>query len=139
MAAKKDNNTKKAAFIKAYQKAFGNISEACKAAHITRQTYYNWFKSDLEFKEAIKTIEPEEQFLDFLESQAVERIKNGSDSVLIFALKSKGKKRGWIEKQIVQNEQIEKTEEVDYSKLTNEELRQLIELKRKLIEGNKEG
>ena len=66
---------------------------------IARQTYYNWIKNDLEFKEKIKTIEPKERFLDFLEGKLVEKINNGDTSSLIFALKTKAKSRGYVERQ----------------------------------------
>jgi phage antirepressor YoqD-like protein len=95
-----DNNILKKGFIEAYQKSFGNISQSCKAVGIARQTYYNWLK-DEEFKTELKSIEPGELFLDFLESKLVERVNNGDTTATIFALKTKGKKRGYIERQEV--------------------------------------
>jgi len=128
---------KKESFVKAYKKTYGNVAKSCKSVSISRQTYYNWLK-DPEFKAKIDNIEPEEDFLDFLEDKAKERIEAGSDSVLIFALKAKGKKRGWIEKQIIEQEKKENDNEIDYSKLNDDELRQLIELRRKLLRGSEE-
>ena len=128
--SKKDNQKK---FLIAYKKHFGNISKACKSAGIDRSMYYYWSNNDAEFKSTIDNIEPEEDFLDFLEDKAKERIEAGSDSVLIFALKAKGKKRGWIEKQIIEQEKNDEGKEIDYNKLSDNELRQLIELRRKLI------
>lgn len=133
--SKKDNQKK---FILAYKKHYGNVSKAAKAANVDRSMYYHWIKNDADFKQQIENIEPEEEFLDFLEEKAVKRIEDGSDSVLIFALKAKGKKRGWIEKQIIQDDRETDKEEVDYSQLSNDELRQLIELRRKLIRGRAE-
>lgn len=75
MEAKKKN------FIKAYKKSYGNISKSCKAISIVRQTYYNWIKNDIDFKNELEGIEPEEDFLDFLEDKAKQRIEEGSDSV----------------------------------------------------------
>lgn len=93
-----DNNLLKKGFIDAYQKSFGNISQSCKAVGIARQTYYNWLK-DEEFKTELKSIEPAELFLDFLESKLVERVNGGDTTATIFALKTKGKKRGYVERQ----------------------------------------
>jgi len=95
---------KKKNFIKAYKKSYGNISESCRAVSISRTAYYKWMKTDEEFKSEIEGVQPDEDFLDFLEHKAKERIEEGSDSVLIFALKAKGKSRGWIEKQIIENQ-----------------------------------
>ena len=93
-----DNNLLKKGFIDAYQKSFGNISQSCKAVGIARQTYYNWL-NDEEFKTELKSIEPSELFLDFLESKLVERVNKGDTTATIFALKTKGKKRGYVERQ----------------------------------------
>lgn len=128
---------KKKSFLKAFKKSYGNIAKSCKAVSIVRQTYYNWLKSDKDFKDAVEGFEPEEDFLDFLEDKAVQRINEGSDSVLIFALKAKGKKRGWVEKQIIETEKQEETE-IDYNQLTDDELRELIKLQRKLRDKSKE-
>jgi len=124
------------AFIKAYTKSYGNVAKSCKAVDISRGTYYNWLKNDSKFKELVDNCSPEDDFLDFLEDKAVQRINEGSDSVLIFALKSKGKKRGWVEKQIVENQGEPEKQEIDYSKLTEDEIREFIKLKRKLAGGD---
>lgn len=100
MAKKSKEQTKrdKKRYIEAWGKSFGNITQTCKAIGITRQCYHNWLKNDPDFKKALEDVEPDERFLDFLEAKAAERINKGSDAVLIFALKTKGKKRGWIER-----------------------------------------
>ena len=93
-----DNTLQKKAFIDAYGKTFGNITQSCKAADISRQTFYNWKENDLAFANEIETIEPAEQFIDFLESKLVQRINDGDTTAIIFALKTKGKKRGYVER-----------------------------------------
>ena len=118
-----DNILVKKGFIEAYQKTFGNITQSCKAIGISRQTYYNWLEQDIEFKNELLSIEPAEQFLDFLESKLVERVNKGDTTATIFALKTKGKKRGYIERQEItgadgmptnfQIEIIDKTEDTD--------------------------
>ena len=89
---------KKKAVIKAYQQAFGNISMACKAADISRVQYYTWLREDSEFKSAIEALEPEEIFLDFVENALTQKISKGDTTAIIFALKTKGKKRGYQER-----------------------------------------
>jgi hypothetical protein len=95
---------KKEAFIEAYKKTFGNITESCKACDIKgRITYYRWLEGDAEFKEAIDNIEPDECFIDFAEDALIKKIKDGDTTAIIYALKSKGKKRGWGESSAIEH------------------------------------
>lgn len=98
-------NHKKRA-LQALEKNLGNISKACKEAKISRKQFYEWAKEE-EFKEQIK--EAGEVALDFVEDQAIERIKgiknakgnyivHPSDTMIIFYLKTKGKSRGYVER-----------------------------------------
>lgn len=93
-----ENNLKKAAFIEAYVKAFGNVSRAAQAVGIRRETYYAWINEDAEFKAAISATEPEEVFIDFAENALARRIGKGDTTAIIFALKTKGKRRGYVER-----------------------------------------
>ena len=90
---------KKKSFIEAYQKSFGNVSQSCKASSISRQTFYNWKDEDKEFLSEIESAEPDEIFIDFAENALVKRISEGDTTAIIFALKTKGKKRGYVERQ----------------------------------------
>jgi hypothetical protein len=90
---------KKQSFIEAYQKSFGNVSQSCKASGISRQTFYNWKEEDSEFLSEIVNVEPEEVFIDFAENALAKKISEGDTTAIIFALKTKGKKRGYVERQ----------------------------------------
>lgn len=90
---------KKKAFLEAYKSTFGNVSQACQIVKMSRQTYYDWKESDKKFAEALNAIEPEEVFIDFAENALTQRIQKGDTTAIIFALKTKGKKRGYVEKQ----------------------------------------
>ena len=59
-------------------------------------SYYKWLKEDEEFAQAVKEIE--NIALDFAESQLHTQMKDGSTSATIFYLKTKGKKRGYVER-----------------------------------------
>ena len=91
-------DVKKTAFIDAYKKTFGNITQSCNAIGVHRQTFYDWCNNDQEFKEVIDAVEPQEVFIDFAENALVKRISEGDTTAIIFALKTKGKKRGYVER-----------------------------------------
>jgi hypothetical protein len=93
-----DNNRhiKKEAILQALENSLGVVTVACKQTEIPRSTYYKWLKEDKEFAKAVKEIE--NIALDFAESQLHTQIKDGSTSATIFYLKTKGKKRGYIER-----------------------------------------
>ncbi len=90
-----DNNKK--ALIDAMQKSMGVITEACKVANVSRSSFYLYYNSDPIFQKACD--ECEHIALDFAESQLYKQIKEGSTTATIFYLKTKGKQRGYVERQ----------------------------------------
>tara|TARA_A100001201_G_C4086469_1_gene200653 strand:+ start:403 stop:753 length:351 start_codon:yes stop_codon:yes gene_type:complete len=93
----KSRHIKKETILQALENSLGVVTVACKQANIPRSTYYKWLKEDKEFADQVKEIE--NIALDFAESQLHSQIKDGSTSATIFYLKTKGKKRGYVEKQ----------------------------------------
>ena len=91
------SNNKKKEFINAMYKTKCNVSESCSIAGISRQTFYNWTNKDPEFAEAVE--EANEANVDFVESSLLQRINEGDTTAIIFYLKTKGKKRGYVETQ----------------------------------------
>lgn len=91
-----ETNIKKRAMIKALEDALGIVTMACKTVGIDRTTHYAWYKDDEVYKKAVDGIQ--DIALDFAESKLHQSIKNGSDTATIFYLKTKGKKRGYIER-----------------------------------------
>ena len=94
----------KEAFIIAYRENFGNITISCQACGISRTMYQNWMKNDPEFRKTLAEIEPEEIMLDWGEHKLMERITKGDTLATMFLLKTKGKRRGYIEKTEVAHE-----------------------------------
>ena len=94
----------KEAFIIAYKENFGNITIACEAAGVGRGMYKSWCEKDPEFRTRLAEIEPEEIMLDFGEHKLMERIAKGDTLATMFLLKTKGKRRGYIERQEVAHE-----------------------------------
>ena len=105
------DNKKK--LLQALEDHHGIISAACRQASCSRDTYYRWYKEDAEF--ARLADEAQEIALDFVESKLFQKIngvlvtsddednpvyeKEPSDTAIIFYLKTKGKKRGYVERQ----------------------------------------
>lgn len=87
---------KKEWMLKELVNSLGNITTACIKTGIDRKTYYLWIEKDKNFKNAVEDI-PEIR-LDFYEAALEKQIKKGNIAGIIFALKSKGKARGWEEK-----------------------------------------
>ena len=87
---------KKESILKALESSLGVVTVACSTADVPRSTYYKWLNQDEDFAAAVKDIE--NIALDFGESQLHKQIGDGSTSATIFFLKTKGKRRGYIEK-----------------------------------------
>jgi len=75
----------------------GVVTTACKKVGVSRTTFYEYYNTDEKFKKDIDELEA--VALDFAESQLHSQIKNGSTAATIFYLKTKGKKRGYVERQ----------------------------------------
>ena len=87
------HNKKK--LIQALEKSLGIVSSACKIVEINRSTFYKYYNEDKEFKKEVDSIN--DVALDFAESKLLENIKDKKETSIIFYLKTKGKKRGYIE------------------------------------------
>lgn len=97
----KKKHTKKA-LLEALEKSLGVVTTACKSVGISRKTYYQYLKEDADFANDVKEIE--NVSLDFAESQLHKQIQEGSTAATIFLLKTKGKKRGYVERQEVEHQ-----------------------------------
>lgn len=89
-------DTQKRAALEALEKSLGVVTTACKSIGLARSTFYEWLKED-SFKQAVNEIQ--EVAIDFAESQLHKQIADGNTSATIFYLKTKGKKRGFVERQ----------------------------------------
>ena len=94
------NTPKKEQMLEALEKSLGIVSTACKMVDVGRTTHYEWMKSDEEYKSAVQSIQ--DGVLDFAESHLYKLVKDGNPAATIFFLKTKGKKRGYIERQEIE-------------------------------------
>ena len=102
------SDTLKKTLLECLDKSLGIVSHACKKANTTRKTFYQYCQEDANFKLEVDDIA--EKAIDFAESKLLESIKNGSDTATIFYLKTKGKRRGYVER--TETEISGKTEQV---------------------------
>jgi len=93
----KSRHIKKESILKALEQSLGVVNMACKKANIPRSTFYKWMKEDEEFVKKVQDMA--NIALDFAESQLHKQIAENSTAATIFYLKTKGKKRGYIERQ----------------------------------------
>ena len=90
----------KRALIEAMESSLGVVTTACKKVGIGRTTYYEYYNTDPAFKEAIDDLQ--NVAIDFAESQLHKQINEGTVTATIFYLKTKGKNRGYVERQELQ-------------------------------------
>jgi hypothetical protein len=91
-----DTNDNKKRMLEALGHTMSNVSKSAKMVGIARNTHYEWMKDDEQYKSAVEELENE--VLDFAEDCLHNEMANGNVAAIIFKLKTKGKKRGYIER-----------------------------------------
>lgn len=92
----KRKKIKNETILKVFKSKVGNISATCDALGIDRSTFYEWRKKSPELDEMLKG--EEESMIDFAETRLMEKINDGDLTAIIFFLKTKGKRRGYVER-----------------------------------------
>jgi len=112
--AEQANNKKR--MLDALDESHGIITRACQIAKVGRTTFYEWLDSDPEFKASYEAVN--DSAIDFVESKLFEKISGidlvtgydkdsgdpivytqpPSDTAIIFYLKCRAKKRGYVER-----------------------------------------
>lgn len=87
---------KKKKVLKLLEESRGIVSYACKNGGIARETFYRWCREDKDFKQAVDDIS--EENIDIVESKLLNKINDDDLTAIIFFLKTKGRKRGYVEK-----------------------------------------
>ena len=88
------HNKKK--LLKALEKSMGIVTNACKIVNLDRTTFYRYYNEDQQFADDVDKVQ--DYVLDFADSKLLENIKDKKETSIIFFLKTKGRKRGYIEK-----------------------------------------
>ena len=82
-------------FLAALANSLGIVTSAAKLCGLSAETHRNYFRDDMEFRRKVEDIG--EMVLDYGESKLLELINDKNVAAVIFFLKTKGKKRGYIE------------------------------------------
>lgn len=128
----------KADLLQALANTSGIISSACKAANVSRMTYYRWYNEDPDFREKADDIKELQK--DFAESLILKKMKEGDTTMIIFYAKTQMKDRGYTERKEItgkDGEDLIKGKEIDITKLSDEERKLLLRLGQDIL-NNKE-
>ena len=96
-ARQQNREKKKQEFLEVYSQKANNIHLTCKAVGIERVTFYKWMREDDAFRDKITALE--EGDIDSAETALKRQILDGNITAIIFYLKTKGKNRGYVERQ----------------------------------------
>lgn len=130
--ARQTANNKKL-FLAAFHRKMGNVSMTCRAINIGRRTYYSWCEKDPEFKAEVEEIQ--ESLIDMVESRFYKKmLEDGDTTSMIFYLKTKGKHRGYVERQQIDQRVLNIDPSEILEKLDDKQKEQLVELSQ-LLDG----
>ena len=110
-----DTSDSKKKMLEALETTLGIVTTACKMAGVVRSTHYLWMQDDPEYRAAVESID--DIALDETETALHRNIKAGDTTAIIFHLKTKGKRRGYIERSQVETKNV-----TNFEELTDEEL-----------------
>ena len=83
--------------IDAIEQANGFVTKAAEILGISRNTFYVYLRKYTTAQQALE--DKREQRHDFVELKMMERINEGSDTMIIFYAKTQMKERGYVERQ----------------------------------------
>ena len=83
--------------IDAIQKADGNLSEAARILGCSRTTVHNYVNKYVTVRATYE--EENDKFIDLAEAKLRKTVEKGSLPAIMFVLKTKGKHRGYVERQ----------------------------------------
>jgi hypothetical protein len=89
--------TNKEKMLDALELSLGIVTEACVKCGLSRTQHYKWYNEDEEYRKAVDSLDS--KFIDFAETHLKKQIENGSTQATTFFLRTRGRKRGYNEKQ----------------------------------------
>ncbi len=117
-------------FLAALEKSLGVVTVASETSGISASNHYDWLKSDEQYKGDVKLVG--ERAIDFAETALFTNIKKRKERSINFFLDRRGRARGYGKTLDVTSKGDKLGEELDYSKLSTEELKNLQKIHKKL-------
>lgn len=127
---KRDLDTEKLRFLDILARNMGMAYQSCKIAGIPYSVHRKWMETDNVYAKNVEYIE--NMTVDYAEATLLSLIKEKNAQATMFYLKTKGSKRGYVEKDDSIKQTIEQNQVED---LTKEQKRDVI---RKLLSGKAE-
>jgi hypothetical protein len=115
-----DTIDSKKKMLQALETSLGIVTTAAEISGVGRSTHYLWMNEDPEYRAAVEALD--DVVLDMSESALHKNIKAGDTASIIFHLKTKGKRRGYIERTQVETKEVSK-----FGDMSDEELDGFIE------------
>ena len=97
----KTSEALKNGMLAALEATLGVVTTACRTVGISRDTHYRWLKEDQAYNVGVDEIK--NVALDFAETQLHKQIKSGNITAIMFFLRTRGKSRGYTEKNEVEH------------------------------------
>ena len=119
----KFDTPQKKAMIEALITTLGVVTPACQMVRISRWTHYRWLREDELYRRTVE--EMGEIALDFAENKLMKAMNSNDIAAIIFYLKTKGKKRGYVER-VEFSPHVKPT--INMERLSSDERKQLYEL-----------
>lgn len=95
-ATKNNKDIQKENMLNALEHSLGVVKTACDKTGIHRSTHYRWCEEDEDYAKAVDMVQG--IAVDFAETKLFKNIDKGKEASIIFFLKTRGKKRGYVEK-----------------------------------------
>jgi len=91
---------RKKLMLEALKKHAGIVSRAAASIELDHSTHYRWLKEDEDYSQQVADLE--NMVIDLAETALLSKIKEGDTTAIIFFLKTKGRKRGYIETKTIE-------------------------------------
>lgn len=101
MNENRQGDPRKEAMLKELEKNLGVVTLAAKTVGIARSTHYLWMTEDKVYRDTVNDLN--DVVLDFAESKLHKLVEKEDVAATLFLLKTKGKKRGYIERQEIEH------------------------------------
>ena len=112
--------------------SYGNVTMIAQKIGCERNTVYEWLANHLELREQLES--EREKIVDLAESKLLINVNQGETSSIHFVLKTLGKSKGYVEKQILEHEG---TLEHKIDLMSKEERKKRMKELRKKLNGSK--